>query len=168
MAAPRLVVGLSIGEEDVTKLVAITRSRIEPASRVERVRMLLAYRDDRPSLPLAEPWGCIIRQSGAVSGGPWHSVRWRRRTIVRGQVRRRRSHPSLRHGLCRRLAGKPRISAIHMGCGRRAFLYKSGFDPTVNVRLRHSFNGGHYRRGGLDVVKDAQHRLRRRERSSRP
>ena len=34
-------------------------------------------------------------------------------------------------------------------------LYKSGFDPTVNVRLRHSFNGGHYRRGGLDVVKDA-------------
>src|SRR3984893_6217378 len=33
-------------------------------------------------------------------------------------------------------------------------LYKSGFDPTVNVRLRHSFNGGHFRRGGLDVVKD--------------
>jgi|HubBroStandDraft_6_1064221.scaffolds.fasta_scaffold3030824_1 hypothetical protein len=34
-------------------------------------------------------------------------------------------------------------------------LYKSGFDPTVNVRIRHSFNGGHYGRGGLDVVKDA-------------
>ena len=34
-------------------------------------------------------------------------------------------------------------------------VYKSGFDPTVNVRLRHSFNGGHDRRGGLDVVKDA-------------
>ena len=32
-------------------------------------------------------------------------------------------------------------------------MYKSGFDPTVNVRLRHSFNGGHYRRGGLDSVK---------------
>ena len=47
-------------------------------------------------------------------------------------------------------------------------MYKSGFDPTVNVRLRHSFNGRHYRRGGLDVVKDAQHRLCRRERSSRP
>src|ERR1700731_3788240 len=27
-------------------------------------------------------------------------------------------------------------------------VYKSGFDPTVNVRLRHSFNGGHYRRRG--------------------
>jgi hypothetical protein len=46
-----------------------------------------------------------------------------------------------------------------------AKLYKSEFDPTVNVGLRHSFNGGHYRRGGLDVVKDAQHRLRRRERA---
>jgi len=28
------------------KLVAIARSRTEPASRVERARMLLAYRDD--------------------------------------------------------------------------------------------------------------------------
>jgi hypothetical protein len=38
---------------------------------------------------------------------------------------------------------------------RPCYLYKSGFDPTVNVRLRHSFNGGHDRRGGLDVVKGA-------------
>jgi hypothetical protein len=29
-----------------------------------------------------------------------------------------------------------------------ATMYKSGFDPTVNVRFRHSFNGGHDRRGG--------------------
>jgi transposase len=46
MAALRLVVELAIGEEDVTKLMAMTRSRTEPASRVERARMLLAYRDD--------------------------------------------------------------------------------------------------------------------------
>jgi transposase len=44
MVAPRLVVELSIGEEDVTKLMAMTRSRTEPASRVARARMLLAYR----------------------------------------------------------------------------------------------------------------------------
>jgi hypothetical protein len=37
---------MTIGEEDVTKLMAMTRSRTEPASRVERARMLLAYRDD--------------------------------------------------------------------------------------------------------------------------
>lgn len=46
MAAPRLLVEFSIYEEDVVKLVAITRSRTEPASRVERARMLLAYRDN--------------------------------------------------------------------------------------------------------------------------
>lgn len=46
MAAPRLVVELTLGDEDVTKLMAMTRSRTEPVSRVERARMLLAYRDD--------------------------------------------------------------------------------------------------------------------------
>jgi hypothetical protein len=48
MAAPRLAVELSIGDEDVTKLMAIARSRTEAASRVERARMLLA------SLPESE------------------------------------------------------------------------------------------------------------------
>jgi hypothetical protein len=46
MAAPRLVVDLTIEDEDVTRLMAVVRSRTEPASRVERARMLLAYRDD--------------------------------------------------------------------------------------------------------------------------
>ena len=46
MAAPRLVVELAIGDEDVTKLMVIARSRTEPAIRVERARMLLAYRAD--------------------------------------------------------------------------------------------------------------------------
>lgn len=46
MAAPRLVAGLTIEDEDVTRLMAIARSRTQPASRVERARMLLAYRDD--------------------------------------------------------------------------------------------------------------------------
>jgi Uncharacterised protein family (UPF0261) len=40
---------LAIGEEDLAALRAIARSRTEPASRVERARMLLAYRED-PSL----------------------------------------------------------------------------------------------------------------------
>ncbi len=46
MAAPRLAAGLIIEDEDVTRLMAIARSRTQPASRVERARMLLAYRDD--------------------------------------------------------------------------------------------------------------------------
>ena len=46
MAAARKVVELSIGDADLTELRSIARSRTEPASRVERARILLRYRDD--------------------------------------------------------------------------------------------------------------------------
>ena len=46
MTAWRRVIELSIGEDDLAGLVSIARSRTEPASRVERARMLLAYRED--------------------------------------------------------------------------------------------------------------------------
>ena len=38
--------GSSIGESDLAELQSIARSRTEPASRVERARILLRYRDD--------------------------------------------------------------------------------------------------------------------------
>ena len=44
MAGWRRAIELAMGEEDVTALEAICRSRSEPASRVERARILLAYR----------------------------------------------------------------------------------------------------------------------------
>jgi len=46
MAALRKVVEVSIDDADVAKLHSIARSRTEPASRVERARILLRYRDD--------------------------------------------------------------------------------------------------------------------------
>ena len=46
MAARRKVVEITIGEADAAKLRSIARSRTEPASRVERARILLHYRDD--------------------------------------------------------------------------------------------------------------------------
>src|SRR3974377_462061 len=46
MTAWRRVIELAIGEDDLAKLVSIARSRTEPASRVERARMLLASRED--------------------------------------------------------------------------------------------------------------------------
>jgi transposase len=49
MAGLRRAIELAIGEEDLAALRVISRSRTEPASRVERARMLLAYRED-PSL----------------------------------------------------------------------------------------------------------------------
>jgi transposase len=46
MAGWRRAIELAMGEEDVAALEAICRSRSEPASRVERARILLAYRKE--------------------------------------------------------------------------------------------------------------------------
>lgn len=46
MAAQRKVVAITIGAADAARLQSIARSRTEPASRVERARILLHYRDD--------------------------------------------------------------------------------------------------------------------------
>jgi len=47
MAAWRRAIELSLGEEeDTAKLRSIAHSRTEPASRVERARILLAYREE--------------------------------------------------------------------------------------------------------------------------
>jgi hypothetical protein len=46
MAAWRRAIELSLGDEDTAKLNSIAESRTEPASRVERARILLAYRED--------------------------------------------------------------------------------------------------------------------------
>jgi transposase len=46
MTAWRRAFALTIESEDLARLRSIARSRTEPASRVERARMLLAYRDD--------------------------------------------------------------------------------------------------------------------------
>jgi transposase len=57
MAAPRRVVELTIKPEDFVRLEAIARSRTEPASRVERARILLAYRADPSSTAVGERIG---------------------------------------------------------------------------------------------------------------
>jgi len=57
MTAWRQAIELAIGEEDLAELGAIARSRTEPASRVERARMLLAYRDDPSFFAVAQGMG---------------------------------------------------------------------------------------------------------------
>jgi transposase len=46
MAAPRQIVELVIGRKELAVLRSIARSRSEPAARVERARVMLAYRDN--------------------------------------------------------------------------------------------------------------------------
>jgi transposase len=75
MAAWRQAIELAIGEEEVARLRAIARSRTEPASRVERSRMLLAYRENPSFFAVARSMGahhqtvqrCIER---ALAHGP--------------------------------------------------------------------------------------------------
>ena len=50
MAGWRRAIELALSEEDVTRLGVVARSRTEPASRVERARILLAYWEDRLNL----------------------------------------------------------------------------------------------------------------------
>src|ERR1700680_3671964 len=62
MTAWRQAIELSIGDEDVARLVTITRSRKEPASRVERARMLLTYREDPSFFAVAHAL-CVHHQT---------------------------------------------------------------------------------------------------------
>src|SRR6516164_5011093 len=91
MAAWRQAMELAIGEEDVAALSVIARSRSEPARRVERARMLLAYQENPSFLRWHRLRGCTIRLSNAVLNGRWLMVRSRRSTICRGRVVSRQS-----------------------------------------------------------------------------
>ena len=87
MAGWRQAVEVAMTDEDVARLMAISRSRTEPASRVERAQMLLAYREKPSFFAVGQRLGvhhqtvqrCIAR------AGPWrpgfpvegdHRFRW--------------------------------------------------------------------------------------------
>ena len=59
MAAPRRVVEFAIGAGDLALLRSIARSRTEPAIRVERARLLLAYRLSPSSTAVGEQIGVM-------------------------------------------------------------------------------------------------------------
>jgi transposase len=75
MAAWRRAIELSLGVEDVKKLKSIAQSRSEPASRVERARILLSYWEDPSFFAVGQALGlhhqtvqrCVER---AVVEGP--------------------------------------------------------------------------------------------------
>src|SRR5262249_58271141 len=78
MAGWRRAFEVALSEEDVRKLSAVARSRTEPASRVERARMLLAYREDRSYYAVGRAVGvhhqtvqCCVERAiacGAIAG----------------------------------------------------------------------------------------------------
>ena len=75
MAGWRQAIELALSAQDVTALAAISRSRTEPASHVERARILLAYRENPSFFAVGQAMGmhhqtiqrCIER---ALAYGP--------------------------------------------------------------------------------------------------
>src|SRR5947209_17275744 len=75
MAGWRQAIELALSDEEIAALAAISRSRTEPASRVERARMLLAYRKDPSFFAVGQTMGvhhqtvkrCVER---ALAHGP--------------------------------------------------------------------------------------------------
>lgn len=73
MPAVRKVVELSLTEKDLTKLQSIARSRTQPASRVERARMLLHYHENPTCYGVARKVGvthqtvqrCLLRATSS-------------------------------------------------------------------------------------------------------
>jgi len=77
MAAPRRAVELSIGSDDSARLELIARSRTQPAMRVDRARMFLAYNADLSSVAVRERIGVVrytVRRC-VRRAEPWASLR---------------------------------------------------------------------------------------------
>jgi hypothetical protein len=82
MAAWQRAIELSLGDEDTAKLKSIAQSRTEPASRVERARILLAHREDPSFFAVGRALGLHHQTSprtvdDAASGQP-RSRAWAR------------------------------------------------------------------------------------------
>ena len=59
---------LTIEGEELLRLKAVAWSRTEPAGRVDRAQMLLAYRENPSFFAVARDLGCIIRPSRGPAG----------------------------------------------------------------------------------------------------
>src|ERR1700756_837568 len=121
MAAWRRAIELSLGDAEVEKLRSIAQSRTEPANRVERARILLAYREDPSFMRWGKRLDCITKRSSAVSNGPWLRGRCRHWTIAFILARSRPSPWRPRLGLFRWHAGRPRNWVTRTNWGRGGF-----------------------------------------------
>ena len=71
MGTWRRALEVAMTDGDVARLTAVSRSRTEPASRVLRAQMLLAYRENPSFFAVGQRVGVLIRRSNAASNGRW-------------------------------------------------------------------------------------------------
>jgi len=106
-------------DEEVARLMALSRSRTEPASRVERAQMLLAYRENPSFFAVGKRLGvhhqtvqrCIER---ALAYGPLMALDDRPRPGKEPTIT-----PEAKAWLVSLGATRPRSTAIRTSCGRR-------------------------------------------------
>src|SRR5512132_2125264 len=118
MAGWRRVVELAMTGEEIERLTVLSRSRTEPASRVSRAQMLLAYRENPSFCAVGQRVGvhhqtvqrCVERALG-----------WRRSRIGHGRAKNQSSRRRPKPGWCRWRAPRPGSTAIRMSCDDAAF-----------------------------------------------
>src|SRR5262249_23182443 len=119
MTAWRRVIELSISDADVAKLMSTARSRTEPASRVERARILLGYREDPSFFAVARALGlhhqtvqrCVER---ALAYGPMAALDDRPRPGKEPKIT-----AEAKAWLVSLACRKAKAWVIPTGCGRR-------------------------------------------------
>ena len=127
MAGWRHAVELAMSCEDIGRVMGISRSRTERASRVERAQVLLAYQENPSFFAVGEKLGVHQKTRRASSDGatPRRTGRWpladlRHSMTDRGRAKSRRSRRMPRPGWCRWRATRPRSTAMRTNCGRCA------------------------------------------------
>jgi hypothetical protein len=118
MAGWRRAVELAMTDEEIERLTALSRSRTEPASRVSRAQMLLAYRKNPSFCAIGQRVGvhhqtvqrCVER---ALAYGPLAAIEDRPRPGKEPIIT-----PEAKAWLVS-LATRPRSTATRMSCGPR-------------------------------------------------
>src|SRR6202043_3156222 len=87
MATRRQVLEVVMTDEDVARLTALSRSRTEPASRVARAQMLLAYRENPSFLAVGQRVGVHHQTFSAAWSGRWLMGRWRQSRTDHGRAK---------------------------------------------------------------------------------
>ena len=121
MAGWRRVVELAMTGEEIERLTALSRSRTEPASRVSRAQMLLAYRENPSFCAVGQRVGvhhqtvqrCVER---ALGDGPLAAIEDRPRPGKEPVIT-----PEAKAWLVSLACAKAKEHAIRMSCGRRGF-----------------------------------------------
>ena len=137
MAAWRRAIELSLRDADTVKLRSIAQSRTEPASRVERARILLAYREDPSFFAVGRALGlhhqtvqrCVER---AVAEGPLAALDDRPRPGREPTI----TLEAKAWLVDRWPAARRRTSAIRTNCGRRGF--SPGTPASMDRRKGHA------------------------------